>query len=135
MANDGQFDDAPIEFIGLKFEKEMKLEEEFDDDFDSDFSDEGYDDDFQVRGGGGGRVGGGNMSLQSSAVNVKSFQPTEKLFKKFANKINVDKYEGPALNILQEQSKKNDKVNLGFPFKLLEITTSIIHNFYHTYST
>ncbi len=108
MSNDGQFEDAPIEYIGLKFEKEMKLEEDFVDDVDSDFSDEGYDEEFQVRGAG--RAGGGNMILQSSAVNVKSFQPTEKLFKKFVNKINVDKYEGPALSILQEQNKKNDKV-------------------------
>ena len=108
MSNDGQFEDAPIEYIGFKFKKEMKLEEDFDDDVDSEFSDEGYDEEFQVRGGG--RAGGGNMSLQSSAVNVKSFQPTEKLFKKFVNKINVDKYEGPALSILQEQSKRNDKV-------------------------
>lgn len=44
---------------------------------------------------------------------MSNFQPSEKLFKKFTNKINVDKYEGPkipqhAANRLTEATRKQD---------------------------
>lgn len=107
MEAEGQFDDAPVEYIGWKFAEKTIEDEDEVDDVCSDYSDEGYDEDYpQFRA-----AAGANPNLQSAAVtSAKNFQPTEKLFKKFANKINVDKYEGPALNLLQEQSRKNDKV-------------------------
>lgn len=54
-----------------------------------------------------------HANAQSSSNKVSSFQPSDKLFKKFTNKINVEKYEGPklpshAINTLMENSKKLD---------------------------
>jgi len=103
----GQFDDAEIEYIGLKFEKSLNTKETYeDDDGFSEYSDDDYDDDYSVEAQ---FASNSNPNQQSSVIGVKNFQPTEKLFKKFAHKINVDKYEGPALNLIQEQNKKNEK--------------------------
>jgi len=106
----GQFDDAEINYIGMKFESSSlrplySEAEQVELDNDSEYSDEGYDD-YPVWQQGGHST---NNPHQSSVNTSKNFQPTEKLFKKFANKINVDKYEGPALNMIQEQNKKDDK--------------------------
>jgi len=105
MELEGQFDDAEVEIIGFKLKSDAKIDSDYDEE-DSEFSDEGYDDEY--------------ADLKSSAkanpsqhgvvgASVKNFQPTEKLFKKFENKINVDKYELPTRNVLQEQSKRIDK--------------------------
>lgn len=55
----------------------------------------------------------GHTNAQTSSNKVSSFQPTEKLFKKYTNKINVEKYEGPqlpnhAINTLLESNRKAD---------------------------
>lgn len=52
-----------------------------------------------------------HANAQSSSNKISSFQPSDKLFKKFTNKINVDQYDGPrlpnhAINTLMENSKK-----------------------------
>lgn len=52
-----------------------------------------------------------HANAQSSSHKLTSFQPSEKLFKKYTNKINVDRYEGPslpnhAINTLLESNKK-----------------------------
>lgn len=52
-----------------------------------------------------------HANAQSSSHKVSSFQPTDKLFKKYSNKINVDQYELPrlpnhAMNTLLESKKK-----------------------------
>lgn len=52
-----------------------------------------------------------HVNAQSSSNKISSFQPTDKLFKKYSNKINVDQYEGPnlpnhAINTLLESNKK-----------------------------
>ncbi|KAK9503005.1 hypothetical protein O3M35_011670 [Rhynocoris fuscipes] len=57
--------------------------------------------------------GGTSSNSQNPSKKVASYQPTEKLFRKFLNKINVEKYEGPPLpiqaaNSLIEANKKND---------------------------
>lgn len=56
---------------------------------------------------------GSHSNTQSNSEKLTNFQPSEKLFKKFTNKINVDKYEGPripqhAANRLTEATRKQD---------------------------
>ena len=103
---EAQFEDAEVEYIGLKFEKE-KLNDGSDEDYhNDDMSDEGYDEDYlELKLNGEGR-----RNQQSAGTSVKNFQPAEKLFKKFTHKINVDKYEGPSRNVMEHQNKKDDKV-------------------------
>jgi len=101
---DGQFDDAEVELIGLEFKKRVHVNDEDPEDDYSDFSDEGYDDYLSTK-----PSTNSNQQPSVAVTNVKKFQPTEKLFKKFANKINIDKYQGPACNLIQEQNKRNDK--------------------------
>lgn len=52
-----------------------------------------------------------HSNVQTSSNKVSSFQPSDKLFKKYTNKINVEQYEGPklpnhAINTLMENSRK-----------------------------
>lgn len=52
-------------------------------------------------------------NTQASSNKVSNFQPSDKLFKKYTNKINVEKYEGPqlpnhAINTLLESNRKAD---------------------------
>lgn len=52
-------------------------------------------------------------NAQTSSDKVTNFQPSEKVFKKYLNKINVEKYEGPQLphkpaNELMEANRKVD---------------------------
>ena len=101
---EGQFEDAQVEYIGLKFEKENRIVDYEEEQYDE-YSDEGYDEDYLEL-----------KANESSVTSVKNFQPTEKLFKKFTNKINVDKYEGPTLSVLEQQNKKNDKVIFAYVF-------------------
>ena len=42
-------------------------------------------------------------------MKLSKFQPSEKLFKRYDDKIKVDKYEGPAFNKVLEQGKRADK--------------------------
>jgi len=100
----GQFDDAVVDAIGFELKKKTIIDDfSEEDEVYSDYSDEGYDDDYSVvRPSGSANPG-------NPSSNLKTFQPSEKLFKKFTHKINVDKYEGPARNLIQEQNKKNDK--------------------------
>lgn len=88
-----------------------------DDDYDSDDYDS---DDFGYYDDGDGQyqkhshnisTNQSHSNVQSSSNKVSSFQPSDKLFKKYTNKINVEKYEGPslpnhAINTLMENSKK-----------------------------
>lgn len=52
-------------------------------------------------------------NAQGNSERISSFQPNEKLFKKFTNRINVEKYEGATLphnaaNKLTEANRKQD---------------------------
>lgn len=52
-----------------------------------------------------------HANAQAASNKVSTFQPSEKLFKKYTNKINVEKYEGPqlpnhAINTLLESNRK-----------------------------
>lgn len=62
---------------------------------------------------GGGTASSNHSNAQSASNKVTSFQPSEKVFKKFTSKINVEKYEGPklpnsAVNTLLESARKAD---------------------------
>lgn len=61
--------------------------------------------------------GGGNEQLNTSKLS--NYQPNEKLFPKFANKINVEKYEGPPLShqtanflIQTERRLENERIRV-----------------------
>ena len=54
-----------------------------------------------------------HSNQQTQSNKVTDYQPQEKLFKRFLNKINVEKYEGPALpnhaaNKLIENTRRVD---------------------------
>lgn len=54
-----------------------------------------------------------HKNAQVASSKVSSFQPSNKLFKKYTNKINVEKYEGPqlpnhAINSLLESNRRAD---------------------------
>ncbi|XP_063976880.1 serine/threonine-protein kinase RIO1 [Diachasmimorpha longicaudata] len=58
-----------------------------------------------------------HSNTQAASNKVSSFQPSDKLFRRYSNKINIEKYEGPSLphsaaNVLIENSKKYDKDRL-----------------------
>lgn len=59
-------------------------------------------------------VQGTRTNIQGNSEKISNYQPSDKLFKKFTNKINVEKYSGPqnlphhAANKLSEASRKND---------------------------
>lgn len=99
------------------------------DDDDEEYYDDSDDDDYYEYGegsyqknnqnvhiSGAGTAGGHSSSVtntQTSSNKVSSFQPSDKLFKKYTNKINVEKYEGPqlpnhAINTLLESNRKAD---------------------------
>ena len=98
----------------LKDNIEENNNEENDDYIDSDYSDDEYDDlmdyydEFNPHGLEGGVQVVKNPNQNNSTTNMKSFQPTEKLFKKFVHKINVDKYEGPLGSIMNQENKRVD---------------------------
>ncbi len=97
---------------------------EDDDDDDADDSFEGDDDSYdeweEREDGHVVRGKGSHPNRQSSSTNqsggsVTKFQPPDKVFKKFAGKINLEKYEGPsrlagsAINPVLEQNRRADK--------------------------
>ena len=111
MEVDGQFEDAEVEVIGARLERDIKFEsdDEAENGWSDDLSDEGCEGDEYVDFKMSGRS---NPNQQSAGgTSLKTYQPSEKLFKKFEHKINIDKYEAPTRNVLQEQSKRNDKVS------------------------
>jgi RIO kinase 1 len=124
MVDSGQFADAGGEEISTALASVLSVTQEApalrdhpepdeecsDDDDEPDYDSDEDGDDFDVYCNGASRTRNPNqLSLNANATSVKNFQPTEKLFKKFSHKINVDKYEGPALNLVQEQGRRADK--------------------------
>ncbi|XP_073996889.1 RIO kinase 1 [Rhodnius prolixus] len=92
--------------------------EEIDDYYsDGDDDDDSYRGDIDLGYGKSSNVlrqhGGASSNAQNPSQKVANYQPAEKLFRKFLNKINVEKYEGPPLpihaaNSLMEANKRND---------------------------
>lgn len=103
--------------------KEENSNYDYDNDDDEEYADDSDDDDYyelvsagyqkssQQISSSGGSVA--HTNAQTSSNKVSSFQPSDKLFKKYTNKINVEKYEGPqlpnsAINTLLESNRKAD---------------------------
>ncbi|KXJ78563.1 hypothetical protein RP20_CCG004225 [Aedes albopictus] len=78
-----------------------------------------------------------HTNVQSSSQKVSNFQPADALFKKFTNKINVEKYEGPmalpnhAKNTLIETQRKADSDRLRTAEPRYCISTGKEANVYH----
>lgn len=64
---------------------------------DSEEDDDDFEDEYEEYGDSGGpvRTQQGHSNAQNSSTKTTRFQPAEKLFKKFSNRINVDKYDVP----------------------------------------
>lgn len=105
---------------------ENKFDDEYgdyDDDDDGQYTSDSDDEDYyelvsrsyqkssqQISSSGGAAT---HTNAQIASNKVSSFQPSDKLFKKYTNKINVEKYEGPrlpnhAINTLLESNRKAD---------------------------
>ena len=93
---------------------------EEDSDFDDFEEDDYYDSDFEEGNFGKAhpnRQGQGQGSVAACPSKVSKFQPSEKLFKKFTGKINVEKFDaGPgknvsssAMNAVIQQKRREDK--------------------------
>lgn len=110
---DGQFSDAEDD---VKVIENLNIQDSYSsdsDNFDYEASDE-FDDDYDYENYENDRGDivlnqGPNRQAASSSQKVTKFQPTEKVFKKFADKINIDKYQGPAMNKVLEQNRRDDK--------------------------
>lgn len=55
-----------------------------------------------------------NINAQNTSNKITNYQPSDKLFLRYANKINIEKYEGPTLpayaaNLLIENNKRVEK--------------------------
>ena len=123
MEVQGQFSDAEddvcqeVAKIDIKHDVEQGYvsDNEGDSD-DQDYDSEDYDDDYEFWDDDSvdiKNIQGQHPNRQANQVNVAKFQPTEKVFKKFVDKINVDKYEpklsGNAMNKVVEQGRKDVK--------------------------
>ncbi|XP_024080310.1 serine/threonine-protein kinase RIO1 isoform X2 [Cimex lectularius] len=121
----GQFDDAESEEVPprkhVSFDLCHQIEElalsdsGLSEDEDEDYSeDEEYYEDFQcTKNSVMVRSNKGHPNAQMPSDKVSSYQPNDKLLKKYVNKINVEKYEGPELpmkaaNYLIEANRKNE---------------------------
>ncbi|XP_013190851.1 serine/threonine-protein kinase RIO1 [Amyelois transitella] len=85
---------------------DVEYEDEYDIDSDEYFFD--YDDDgFSIQ-----KRDSANPQPPSSKINT--YQPSEKLFKKYVNKINIDKYEPKAQIVLDHSERKaeNDRIKI-----------------------
>ncbi|XP_018335842.1 serine/threonine-protein kinase RIO1 [Agrilus planipennis] len=79
---------------------------------DYDEDDDGFDNFYEDRNKARKNTGDSNVNVQQSSNKMNSYQPNEQLFRKYLNKINVEKYEGPsnlpqsAKNVLIENQKR-----------------------------
>lgn len=97
-------------------EDEYYEQDDYSDDSDLDeyydYADGGYQKSNQNAQFGANRGGGGHANSQANSNKVTSFQPSEKLFKKYTNKINVERFEGhlpnQAINTLRESDRRAD---------------------------
>ncbi|KPI91740.1 Serine/threonine-protein kinase RIO1 [Papilio xuthus] len=112
MEEDGQFSDyeedlsvkvKSVRFADLPVIHKGNSDDENDDDLDSD--DYFYDSDDPTQGSKKKE----NVNPQAPSHKVITYQPSEKLFKKYINKINVDKYEPSYSDNAQKFMDLNDR--------------------------
>lgn len=75
------------------------------------------DDDWDLEATSGPNRSSSHSNTQAASNRISSFQPSDKLFRRYSNKINIEKYEGPnlphsAANGLIENTKKFEKDRL-----------------------
>ncbi|XP_046411883.1 serine/threonine-protein kinase RIO1 [Neodiprion fabricii] len=125
--DEGQFSDADEETIEkTKCGKPMIIHEltvtvgqlqiDIEDNTEYDSEDDSYDWDVDARGNyqlKNNSRSNGTANSQMASNKVSNYQPTDKLFRRYSNKINVEKYEGPSLpnhaaNLLIESNKRTE---------------------------
>lgn len=97
--------------------KEAEENDIDDDDDDNDLEDDLIWDEDQSRSGSKDitkSIKSQNVNAQNVSNKITNYQPSDKLFRRYANKINIEKYEGPSLpdhaaNLLIESHKRTDK--------------------------
>lgn len=94
------------------WDDEQYYDEEDDEDYDYDYDDVTHS--YQKTNTTQNLVGHSQANSQTSSHKVSSFQPSDKLFRKYTNKISVEHYEGPklpnhAVNTLLESNKRADQ--------------------------
>lgn len=86
------------------------------DDVEYDSEDDTYDWDYDEKGNyrscNSGQTNG-TPNSQNTSNKVSNYQPSDKLFRRYSNKINVEKYEGPSLpghaaNFLMESNRRTE---------------------------
>lgn len=100
--------------------EDLEIENQDDEDHDYDSEDDEYDWDYDEKGNYRSNNSGysnGTANTQNTSNKVSNYQPTDKLFRRYSNKINVEKYEGPSLpghaaNFLIESNKRTDNDRL-----------------------
>lgn len=72
------------------------------------------------------------LNSQSESNKITNYQPAEKLLKKFTNKINVEKYEGPQLpvNVANHLIESNRRFEADRWFAPLLSRINITDNFF-----
>lgn len=122
MEVQGQFSDAEndvcqeVAKVDIKQDVEQGYVSDNEGDSEDNYDSEDYDDDYEFWDDDSvdiKNIQGQHPNRQANQVNVAKFQPTEKVFKKFVDKINIDKYEpklsGSAMNKVVEQGRKDVK--------------------------
>lgn len=97
-------------------EEQTYSEEEYTEDDDDDYDSDGYEEDYQIKSSA---LNKNHNNQQVSQNKGSTYQPTDQLFRKYTNKINVDKYEAPhlsskATNLLMQSEKRmdNDRIRI-----------------------
>lgn len=87
--------------------------EDLDDDFDE-YEDYDWEDEIYISHYKSSTLHSGQHNTQVTSNKISNYQPTDQLLRKFTNKINIEKYEGPtnlpghATNMLIEKQKQSD---------------------------
>lgn len=72
------------------------------------------------------RGGGSNPNQQNSTNKMASFQPQEKLFKKFSHKINVDEFRLPTMAADEDRVRIKDKQDRATAEQVMDPRTRMI---------
>lgn len=119
------FADIPRSSVGANVAANQHVDIDYSDqDYDDDDDDDNYDDydyaadsyqksSFTATAGGGGSNPQSSSNAQSSSQKVGNYQPNDKMFRKYTNKISVEDYEGPrlpnhAVNTMLENSRRTE---------------------------
>lgn len=99
----------PQEIENLKITESDEEDYSEDDTYDWDLHEDNYSQKNIVK-----HVNSQSTNAQAASNKISNFQPNDKLFRRYSNKINIEKYEGPSLpghaaNLLIETDKRVEK--------------------------